>query len=110
MIGRMNEVQAQLGRLGCPTLVGPRTSSTPSRRSLGSRPPGAASLRSSPARPGRAEDPVSGELRFRHALTRDTVYDDLLVAERRGLHRRVAEMLDELAGGGAAAELALRPC
>jgi DNA-binding CsgD family transcriptional regulator len=51
------------------------------------------------------EDPVSGELRFRHALTRDTVYGELLVAERRGLHRRVAEVLDEIEGASAAAEL-----
>ena len=52
-----------------------------------------------------AEDSDSGELRFRHALTRDTVYGQLLVAERRRLHREVAAVLEELRGASAAAEL-----
>jgi DNA-binding NarL/FixJ family response regulator/tetratricopeptide (TPR) repeat protein len=53
------------------------------------------------------EDRDSGELRFRHALTRDTVYGELLVAERRGLHHRVAEVLEDLHGASAAAQLSL---
>jgi DNA-binding CsgD family transcriptional regulator len=54
-----------------------------------------------------AEDRGSGELRFRHALTRDTVYGRLLVAERRRLHREVAAVLEDLRGASAAAELVL---
>jgi tetratricopeptide (TPR) repeat protein len=53
------------------------------------------------------EDADSDRLRFRHALTRDTVYGELLVAERRGLHRQVAEVLEDLAGASAAGDLAL---
>ncbi len=41
--------------------------------------------------------------RFRHALTREAIYDDLLAAQRRPLHRRIAEAL-ERAGGEAALE------
>ena len=33
---------------------------------------------------------------FRHALTRETVYQQLLGRERRGLHRRIAETLEQL--------------
>jgi len=35
-------------------------------------------------------------LRFRHALTRETIYGELLDAERAALHRRVAETLSEV--------------
>lgn len=33
---------------------------------------------------------------FRHALLHDAAYESLLKAERRGLHRRVAELIEEL--------------
>src|SRR3989441_6419300 len=33
---------------------------------------------------------------FRHALTRQAIYADLLVRERKALHRRIAEMLERL--------------
>jgi DNA-binding NarL/FixJ family response regulator len=36
------------------------------------------------------------QLAFRHALTRQAVYAGLLARERRGLHRRVAEALEQL--------------
>lgn len=55
------------------------------------------------------EDRASGEFRFRHALTRDTVYGQLLAPERRALHRAVAAALEDLFGERAeehAAELA----
>jgi DNA-binding CsgD family transcriptional regulator len=34
--------------------------------------------------------------RFRHALTREAIYDDLLVAQRRPLHERIAQTLEEM--------------
>ena len=37
--------------------------------------------------------------RFRHALLREAVYDDLLPADRIALHRRVADVLDAGTGG-----------
>ncbi|MBI2773495.1 MAG: AAA family ATPase [Chloroflexi bacterium] len=43
------------------------------------------------------------EYGFRHALTKEVVYDDLLVRERKRLHREVADVL----GGGPEAEPAL---
>jgi DNA-binding CsgD family transcriptional regulator/tetratricopeptide (TPR) repeat protein len=49
------------------------------------------------------------QLAFRHALTRQAVYASLLARERRALHRRVAETLEQLGRGGlddAVAELA----
>jgi DNA-binding CsgD family transcriptional regulator len=49
------------------------------------------------------------QLAFRHALTRQAVYAALLARERRALHRRVAETLEQLGRGGlddAVAELA----
>lgn len=55
------------------------------------------------------EDRASGEFRFRHALTRDTVYGQLLAPERRAMHRAVAAALEVLHGERAedhAAELA----
>ena len=41
------------------------------------------------------EEP-SGRLAFRHALTRDSVYEPLLGEERRRLHREVAQALQEI--------------
>src|SRR5688500_5294963 len=35
---------------------------------------------------------------FRHALTREAVYDGLLGRERQTLHRRVAELIERLHG------------
>jgi DNA-binding CsgD family transcriptional regulator/predicted negative regulator of RcsB-dependent stress response len=40
------------------------------------------------------------QLAFRHALTRQAVYAGLLARERRALHRRVAETLEQLGRGG----------
>lgn len=37
--------------------------------------------------------------RFTHALVRDTLYDELSAARRVALHRRVAEVIEELHGG-----------
>lgn len=42
------------------------------------------------------EDSASGGFRFRHALTRDTVYGQLLGPERRKLHRETAAVLERL--------------
>lgn len=41
-----------------------------------------------------AEDRRAGSFRFRHALTREIVYRELLVVEGRVLHRQIAEALD----------------
>jgi ATP/maltotriose-dependent transcriptional regulator MalT len=38
------------------------------------------------------------QFRFRHALTREAVYSSLLALERRELHRRIAERIEERAG------------
>lgn len=43
------------------------------------------------------------DYRFRHALLREAVHDDLLPGERARLHRAYAEVLDEDGGGDAAA-------
>jgi DNA-binding CsgD family transcriptional regulator len=43
---------------------------------------------------------------FRHALTRQAVYADLLVLERRALHRQIAEALERLTAGAPDARLA----
>src|SRR4051794_13035850 len=53
----------------------------------------------------------SGAYRFRHALAREALDDDLLPGERAPLHRRIAEALEadsslSTSGGGTAAELA----
>jgi ATP/maltotriose-dependent transcriptional regulator MalT len=40
----------------------------------------------------------SGEFRFRHALTRETIYEDFLGVQLRALHRRIAAALEELPG------------
>src|SRR2546421_3507511 len=39
------------------------------------------------------EDRVSGRYRFRHALTREAIYEDLVVPRRRQIHSRVADVL-----------------
>jgi class 3 adenylate cyclase/tetratricopeptide (TPR) repeat protein len=39
------------------------------------------------------EDPTSGRYRFRHALTREAVYEDLIVPRRQQLHSKVADVL-----------------
>lgn len=49
------------------------------------------------------EDRQGGSLRFRHALTREIVYHELLQVEARALHRRIADALDGEAGRDEAA-------
>ena len=44
---------------------------------------------------------TADQLAFRHALTQQAVYADLLARERRALHRTVAELLERQDGGGA---------
>lgn len=44
--------------------------------------------------------------RFRHALTREAVYDDLLAAQRRPLHEGIAVALEAAGGEGAVDDLA----
>jgi len=39
------------------------------------------------------EDRTSGRYRFRHALTREAIYEDLVVPRRQQLHSRVADVL-----------------
>ena len=51
-------------------------------------------------------DPESGRFRFRHSLLRDAVYQDLLPAERAGLHRDIAHALEAARGQISAAECA----
>jgi DNA-binding CsgD family transcriptional regulator len=51
----------------------------------------------------RCDDPLAYE--FRHALTRDVVYGDLVPAEAHALHLRVAEAIEALPGANAHAEL-----
>jgi class 3 adenylate cyclase len=51
------------------------------------------------------EDPVSGRHRFRHALTREAIYEDLVVPRRQQLHSRVADVL-EARGMGASVDVA----
>ena len=48
-----------------------------------------------------------GRLVFRHALLREAIYNDLLPGERTRLHGRLAELLAQRPGDGAAAELAV---
>lgn len=50
---------------------------------------------------GRNASPGDGELAFRHALIRDVVYEQLLYAHRRDLHRRAAEHLERRGVKGA---------
>jgi tetratricopeptide (TPR) repeat protein len=42
---------------------------------------------------------AAARYRFAHAMVRDTLYDQLSAARRLGLHRRVAEAIEELHGG-----------
>ena len=42
-----------------------------------------------------AEDRTSGRYRFRHALTREAIYEDLVVPRRQLLHSRIADVLAE---------------
>ena len=39
------------------------------------------------------DDPATGRYRFRHALTREAVYEDMVVPRRQQLHARVADVL-----------------
>jgi DNA-binding CsgD family transcriptional regulator len=43
-----------------------------------------------------------GEFRFRHAMTRETIYEDFLTVQLRVLHRRIAAALDEMPAGNVA--------
>jgi DNA-binding SARP family transcriptional activator len=45
------------------------------------------------------------ELRFTHALVRETLYDELRAADRRDLHRRAAEAITQAAGAPTGAHL-----
>jgi DNA-binding SARP family transcriptional activator len=45
--------------------------------------------------------PSGGELRFIHALVRDTLYDELPAGDRRDLHRRAAETISRVGAPGA---------
>lgn len=51
------------------------------------------------------EDRTSGRYRFRHALTREAIYEDLVVPRRQQLHSRIADLLKER-GAGAPVDLA----
>lgn len=44
------------------------------------------------------EDGTKGSYRFRHALTREAVYEDMVTPRRRQLHARVAEVLRDRRG------------
>ena len=44
-------------------------------------------------------DPIKGTYRFAHALTRDAVYEGIPITRRRELHRGIASVLREGAGG-----------
>jgi class 3 adenylate cyclase/tetratricopeptide (TPR) repeat protein len=45
-----------------------------------------------------AEDSTSGRYRFRHALTREAIYEDMVVPRRQQLHSRVADVLSSSQG------------
>jgi DNA-binding CsgD family transcriptional regulator/tetratricopeptide (TPR) repeat protein len=51
-----------------------------------------------------AETDEPATFRFRHALTREAIYDQLLAAQRRPLHRRIALALEAQSGPNAALE------
>lgn len=51
-------------------------------------------------------DGAGGSFWFVHALVRESLYDGLALASRAGLHRRVAEVLEERFGEGRVAEVA----
>jgi tetratricopeptide (TPR) repeat protein len=44
------------------------------------------------------ESEIDGRYRFRHALTREAIYEDMIAPDRMELHARAAEMLRGLAG------------
>ncbi|HZO94906.1 MAG TPA: hypothetical protein VFB22_14275 [Candidatus Baltobacteraceae bacterium] len=46
------------------------------------------------------EDAAGDRYAFRHALTRDVIYDELLQGRVRPLHRRVARVLEAMLAGG----------
>jgi DNA-binding CsgD family transcriptional regulator/tetratricopeptide (TPR) repeat protein len=105
-VARVDDRARELLRVGA--VVGQRFELEPARRVAGlDEEEALGALRALVHQHLVVEEPESGELRFRHALTRDTVYGQLLVAERRRLHRQVAEVLEELHGASAAAELVL---
>ena len=47
------------------------------------------------------EDRRSGQFRFRHALTREAIYEDLVVPRRQQLHSRIADVMRSRPGGRA---------
>ena len=49
------------------------------------------------------EDTSTGSFRFRHAITREVLYGELLSGEVKLLHRRIAERLEAMGGGDEAA-------
>jgi predicted ATPase len=49
-----------------------------------------------------ADDPERERYAFRHALTRDVIYDELLHGRVRPLHRRIARVLEPMVQAGAA--------
>ena len=51
------------------------------------------------------EDRVSGRYRFRHALTREAIYEDLVVPRRQQFHSRIADVM-KARGTGRAVDLA----
>ena len=52
------------------------------------------------------DDPRAGRARFAHALVRDALYEEVAVAERRDLHRRIGEAIAADGPRGRATELA----
>jgi adenylate cyclase len=47
------------------------------------------------------DDRGTGKYRFRHALTREAVYEDIIRPRRQQLHSRVADVLESRSGGAA---------
>src|SRR4029077_13333997 len=43
-------------------------------------------------------DPITGRFSFRHALTREAVYEDIIIPRRQQLHARIAEVLESRPG------------
>jgi predicted ATPase len=46
------------------------------------------------------DDPSRERYAFRHALTRDVIYEELMKGRVRPLHRRIARVLERMAPGG----------
>jgi predicted ATPase len=46
------------------------------------------------------DDPSQGRYSFRHALTRDVIYADLITSRTRPLHRRIARALERITASG----------